>query len=151
MTLCTRIHCATNKRTFLDISRPLERALALINFVAATKTEELITSFSMHSRESLSLAFPRTRPLYIITAVFVHRDSRASIHYPVHRIHIHDSTCIALLELYEHEAAAPAAYLSEKLMKCKVFRVVNQPPFARYGTSTLIRGDTVCPFQLNAR
>lgn len=146
---CTRIHHeATNKRTFLDISRPLERALALINFAAATKTEELITSFSMHSREplSLSLAFPELAP-YIssrLSSCIEMRERASTLH-----TYTHDSTCNALLKLYEHEAAAPATYLSGKLMKCKVFRVVNQPSLARYDTSTLIRGDTVYRFHSN--
>lgn len=85
--------CATNKRTFLDISRPPERALALINFVAATKTEELITSFSMHSRESFSLAFPELAP-YISSRLSSYIEIRESIptdKYP--HIYTHTPRC----------------------------------------------------------
>lgn len=86
-----RIHFATNKGTFLDISRPLQRALALINFVAATKTEELITSFSMHSGESFSLAFPELAP-YISSQLSSYIEIRASIHYTPAYLYTHTHT-----------------------------------------------------------
>ena len=85
----TRILYATNKRTFLDISRLPERALALINFVAATKTEELITSFSMHSRESFSLAFLELAP-YISSRLSSYIEIRERVSPHIHA-HTHTS------------------------------------------------------------
>lgn len=142
------IHYATNKRTFLDISHPSERALALINFVAATKTEELITSFSMHSRESFSLAFPELGP-YISSRLSSYIEIRESIPthiYTLTRTHTHRRMDITLLE---HETA-PEAYLGGKLMKCKVFHVDYQLLLARCDMSSLIRGVTIYRFHSNA-
>lgn len=85
--------CVVNKRIFLDISHPSEWALALINFVAATKS--LQRAFPC-TPGSTSLAFPRTRLFYIIT-VFVYRDSNKRLLILVYiHTYIHIDTYISL-------------------------------------------------------